>query len=141
MIKEALVDPEAPAPGDVYGAFALPNWVGDRSDKAGGLVDTSENEAYIARKQQEKEKKQRLARDGTSLAALANHVATQEGIPKQPRFPGDDGGGDDGPGDGGGDPSTFEAEGAGHEGGIKSMLQRARDPDGEDAFFQPQRYQ
>lgn len=50
-IKEPLLDPEAPAVGEVYGVFRLPNWLGDRTDKVGSLVDTSENETYIRRKQ------------------------------------------------------------------------------------------
>ena len=141
-IKEPLIDPEAPAEDEVYGVFQLPNWLGDRTDKGGGLVDTSENEAYVARKRGEKERKQRMAGQGPSLAALTNHIVTQEPMAhRKPGGDGGDGGPDGGPGGGGGSPSALEGEGGDREGGIRAVIRRARDPDGEDAFFQPQRYQ
>ena len=142
-IKEPLLDPGAPARGGVDGVFALPDWRGDRTDRPGGLVDTSESATYLARKDGERKRKLGEAH-GPSLATLVHHVGSQEPMPhKQPSGPGDDGGGgpDGGPGGGAGSPSALQGEGGDGEGGIRAVLRRARDPDGEDAFFQPQRYQ
>jgi hypothetical protein len=85
----------------------------------GRMVDTSENQTYLDRKNGKKNPKKEYS--SLTQAVLSHHVSNNEG-------PGPEGG-DDGPFEGG-------------EGGdLRKALQIARDPNDEAAFFGVSKYQ
>lgn len=144
QIKELITDFPEQKGGESGGTFALPNWRGDRTDQPGAIIDVSESATYIAIKEGERRRKLN-DNSGPSLSTLATHVASQEPKPHKAPLGGGPGGDDDGGGGGpGGGPdgaaSALQGEGGGKERDIQGLLRIARDPDGEDGFFQPQRY-
>jgi len=78
------------------------------------MIDTSENQQYIDRKNGKKNPKK--DHDGLSLAVMAHHISNNEGPDPE--------GGDDGPSGGGVDGKD-----------LRKAIRIARDGNDEEAFF------